>query len=319
MGDGGLGHNGIIGFAKEAAYGVFLPPTNFVEVESEGIALAIAEQIIQGVNGGRTPSRRVQLGKTVAGPIAWMVDPEDQIGELLKNVLSTEVFVDDGVGNGGQHTFTPGAQFGGSLAYRISRDLRAFEYNGGKVSTLAFTAAINDVLKATVEMSFQDRASVVVSDVPSYTDQNPLVYHAGSFTIDGTPTSIENFAVNISTGIKADRGQIGSQIIQEQCEGPFVVGGNITAYFKDMTLPDLYVAGAAAKIELIMTGALIGTTQRQLKITVPTGFLNGQDPQISSVNDEIKLTIPFSSVQTGSGVPDELIQIKLDNSRRSAY
>ena len=66
MGDGALGHNGIIGFAKEGPYGVFVPPTDFVEAESEAINLAIAEQVIAAINGGRVPTKRVQLGKVTA-------------------------------------------------------------------------------------------------------------------------------------------------------------------------------------------------------------------------------------------------------------
>lgn len=315
-----LGHLGYAAIKTEATWGTKdVASMEFFEFTSETIAVSRASKIIKPVNNSRVFTKRIQLAKMVNGQIVFEVNPEDLIGRVIKNILPSEVFVDDGVGNGGKHSFSSGNTLPAGLTVQVGRDLDVMDFFGGRVNSLAFESALDETLKCTADFSFKDASVTQVAQTPSYTTQNPLVYHTGTFTIDGTAVPITAFSLTVSGGMKAERKQIGSALIQQQQVGPYAVTGSITAYFDNMTLINSYLNGTAAKIRLQLEGASIGTTLRRIEFIVPTALLNGETPKISGAESEILLTLPFEAVRTGSGSPDTIVHIQLDNSKRSVY
>lgn len=261
----------------------------------------------------------MQLAKTVAGQVQWEVNVEDGIGSILKSLLPTENFTDDGVGNGGQHAFTPGDTLPPGLTVKVGRDVDVMDFYGGRIKSLQLQAQSEEVLKGTVELSFKDADTGGSSPSPAYTAENPLVYHTGTFTVDATSVPITAFSVSIGSGLLDGRKQIGSALVQQQMTGQYAVTGELTAYFENLTLVNKFLNGTPAAIVLDLTGTAIGTTTRRLKVEIPTAFFNGETPKLSGVDGEVMLKLPFEAVKTGAGSPDELIRVTLNNSRRSAY
>ena len=315
----GLGHLAYIGVANESVWGTkVVAGMDFVEFLNESVLTTIEEKIVQGINAGRTRTKRVQGARLVAGDIAWEVNPEDVIGDIIKHTLPTEVFVDDGASNGGQHTFTPGLTLPPGLTFQIGRDTGVTDYAGGRVSSLTLTAAASELLQATSSLTWQD-GTVGTPQTPSFDVQNPLVYHTGTIEIDGVAQEISTFAITIETGMKVDRRKLGSNLIIQQQVGMYTVTGTFEMAFDNLDQVNKFLNGTATKLSIDLTGLAIGTTTRRLRIVVPTAFYNGTTPVISGADDEIRITLPFVAIQTGSGSPDALVELKLDNSRRSIY
>jgi hypothetical protein len=315
---------------KEAVWGTkVVAGMQLVEHTSETLAATWSEKVVQGINSTRVRAKRVRGAKTVGGDVAWEVGPEAWTGTLLKAILPTEVFTDDGLGNGGVHEFTPGNALPAGLtvqAFRPSQaDLTAIagnvrDYFGGRMTQLSIEAATDELLKGTGGMTFKDEEAGAWQDPTGrYDDQPPFVYHSGSFEVDGVEAPISAFSVQLATGMKTERREVGTAVIRQQQPGIYDVTGSFTAYYDDMVLVNKFLQNSAAKIVLDMTGALIGTTLRRLKIEIPVCFFNGETPKVGGADAEVMLTVPFRAIRTGLGVPNELVRVTLANSQRSAY
>lgn len=312
------GYKSYVAFAAETTWGTkVVTGMDFMEMLSESIATTIEEKIVQGINNSRLRTKRVLGAKLVAGDIPWEVNAEDGIGLILKNLLPDEDFTDDGENNGGQHKFTEGETLPVGMTTQVGRGGLAFDHFGGRINSLGLTAAHSELLQGTVNASFKDEDDGTPQS-PTYDTQPPLVYHAGSVELDDADAPLTNFQLTIESGLRADRRRLAQQTIMQQSPGPYNITGSIGLAYEDNTLIDKFRAGTAAKIMLDLTGNLIGTTLRRLRITIPVAFFNGQTPQVPGM-DEIQLTLPFVAIKDGSGAPDKLIQVELWNSLRAAY
>ena len=312
------GYESYIAFVREATWGTkVVAGMDFMEFLNESIAKTIEEKIVQGINNSRVRTKRVLGAKLVAGDVAWELNPEDGIGEILKHLLPDETFVDDGIGNGGQHLFVEGNTLPVGLTAQVSRGGLVYDHFGGRVNSFTLTNAVSELLQSSVNLSFKDEEDGSFQ-TPSYTDQPPLVYHSGTVTIDGVDSPLTNFQLAVETGLRADRRRLAVQTIMQQSPGPYAVTGSIALAFEDNVLVDKFRSGASVKIVIDLTGNVIGTTTRRLRVTIPTAFFNGQTPNVPGM-DEIQLALPFVSIKDGNGTPDNLIQIELFNSLRAAY
>jgi hypothetical protein len=313
------GHASYIALAKEATWATkVVAGMSFMEFLNETIAVAQEEKIVQGINRSRVRTKRLLGAKTVAGDITWEVNAEDGIGLILKGLLPAEAFIDDGVGNGGQHAFTvEGGTIPPGLTYQKEIDGNTFDYYGGRVSSANFQAQAGEILNGTASLTFKDRETGT-PQVPVYTTQKPLIYHTGTLSIDGSDRDVQNFQVAIDGGMKADRRRLGQRTILQQQPGSVGVTGQIVTYYDNDLLIDKFLDGSAASLIFDFTGELIGSTLRRLRFTIPTVYLNGEDPKVPGM-DEVMLTIPFVGIRDGSGTPDNVIKVELFNSVRAAY
>lgn len=321
-----LSHLGSVQLVKEVTWGTN-PASGYTAqaVTSESIEVKIAYEFVKAIQASRVLKRKVALGRRTAGTIAWEADVEGILGLCLKSVLPSEATVDNGSGNGGLHTFTPGNTLI-SLSALINRDTTPSGTNiwaavGGMVKKLTLQAQEGATLKGSADMVFQDMTASAGASTPSYTTENPLVYHTGTFTVDGSATGaiIKSFKIDIAGSLKDNRGKIGSNLIQQQQAGLYAVSGEVEVYFDDMTVINKYLNGADAAIVLQLTGSAVGTSTRRLTITVPTAQFTGETPKMPGAEQEIMLKMPFTAYQSSAGSPDALISIALLNSQRTAY
>jgi hypothetical protein len=168
-------------------------------------------------------------------------------------------------------------------------------------------------------MSFKDADVAQAPQSPSYTTQTPLVYHSGTFKIDTVAAICKGFDLEISAGSYDNRGQIGSRLIIEQKPGVYSVKGTMDLYIESMAERDKFIANTITAVELGLTGAVVGTTTRRLKISLPTVFYQGETQKVSGIGDELMLKVPFEAIKTGGGAPDQLISVLLANSKRTVY
>lgn len=319
-----LNHKGTAAIVKEGTWGTD-PGSGYeyIAFQSEAIKNEQDFIFVHTVRGSRNgPSRKVLAGKRAGGTLTFEANVEEGIGLLLYSTLGAQVTVDNGSGNGGLHTFTPSSSIPVGLSMLIDRDVtpsstNIWSYVGGRVRKLSLEAAEGQLLKVSADLSFKAGTASATAGTPAYSTENPLVYHQGVLTVDGTPVAVKSFKLDIDTGLIDKRGQLGSAYQQQQQPGVFKVTGEIEAYFDNMTLVNKFIAGADSALVLTFTGSAVGTSTRALTITLPYAQFMGESPNISGPEGEIMLKLPFTAYQPAPGT--ELITAALLNSKRTDY
>ncbi len=192
-----------------------------------------------------------------------------------------------------------------------------WSYTGGRVRKLSFEATEGALLKTTADISFQKGVASATGQSPSYSTENPLVYHQGVLTVDASAVAVKSFKLDIDTGLIDKRGKLGSAYQQQQQPGVFKVTGEIEAYFDSMTLVNKFLAGADSALVLTFTGSAVGSSTRSLIFTLPYVQFMGESPNITGPEGEIMLKLPFTAYQPVSGT--DLITVALTNSKRTDY
>ena len=324
-----LGHNGYLAMVKESVWGTD-PGSGYTSqsIMSESLDVKQGFAFEKPIQGTRTaPLLKVPLGITSGGTINFDADVEGILGMCLKGILSSEATVDNGAGNGGNHTFTPSNTVPPSYSVLVNRDSSGIATNiwdhvGGTVDKLDLSAADGGLLKAVATLSFQKGTNGATGISPSYTTQNPLVYHTGTMSVNGSssPTvNVKSFKLSIASGNHNKRGMLGSKYIQQQQPGLFSVTGEVDAYFDSMTLVNDYLNATDVSIELLLTGTTLGSSTRKLDLLIPVAQFTEGVPKNSGAANEIMLKLPFTAWLSGAGSPNALIQALLVNSQRTAY
>lgn len=317
----GQGYKSYIGLAEEpVAWGTkVVTGMDFCEFTSEGIKKTVEPILSKASNSGRTHKKRMQGVATVAGPFNFEVNPDDVIGLALKHVLwSVDVPVQQGATAAWLHEWTPGATMPKGLTAQVGRDDSVFDCFGGKINTLKFKAAVKEILQAEVGMVFKDE-EVGVAQTPTYSNQNPFVFHQGVLTIGGTATDVSNFDLEISNALKIDRRSLGTALILEPKEGKISVKGSFKQFFAGAGAGTAYakfIAGTPAALVLTFTGALIATPYSyKFTIALPQVYYDGETPNVSGPDSEIEQNVPFTAIDDGTF----LIKVGLINTRTTAY
>lgn len=319
-----LGHKGSFALVKESTWGTN-PATGYEYVAIDSESLKVEQDFIfpNTVRSSRNgASRKVVAGQRAGGSFVFQANVEEGVGILLKGILPAEATVDNGSGNGGLHTFTPSQTLPAGLTALVDRDVtpsasNIWAFTGGRVRKLDFEAAEGALLKCSADVSFKNGVSGATAGTPAYSTQNPLVYHQGVLTVDGSTVPVKGFKLSIDAGLMDKRGQLGSRYIQQQQPGVYKVTGEIEAYFDDLTLVNKFVNGSDAALVLTFTGAAVGTSTRSLTFTIPYAQFMGETPTIPSADTELMLKLPFTAYQPAPAT--ELITVALLNSQRTAY
>lgn len=321
-----LGHNGYLVMVKESAWGTD-PGSGYTSqsIMSESLDVKKSYEFTKPIVASRfAPPFKVPMGITAGGAINFDGDVEGILGLCLKGILSAETTTDNGSGNGGLHVFIPENAVSPSFSCVVSRDTtpsasNIWGYVGGTVDKLSLSAAADGLLKATAQMSFKTGASAAAAVTPSYTTQNPLVFHTGSITIAGSSVNVRSFKLDIDSGNHNRRPALATQFTQQQQPGLFNVTGEIEAYFDSLSQVNAYLAATDVAIILELDGTAVGTSTRKLILTIPVAQFTSGVPQNTGAANELMLKLPFQAWLSGAGSPNVLVQASLLNSKRTAY
>lgn len=318
-----LGHKGSFAIVKEGTWGTD-PATGYeyTPIKSEGMKVEPEYIFVKAIQASRNIKRKVQGAIKAGGTYTFDANVEEHLGILLKATLPTEATTDNGSGNGGLHVFTPGNTLPAGITALIDRDTTAgatnvWSFTGGRVRKLDFSAQDGGLLECSADLSFKNGVSGATAGTPSYSTENPLVYHQGVLTIDGSPVAVKSFKLSLESGLKDKRGKLGSQYIQQQQPGLYNITGEIEAYFDDMTLVGKITSGANVALVLTFTGSTLGTSTRTLIFSLPAIQLTGETPTMGDPEAETMLKLPFTAYQPSDGA--ELVSVSLLNSKRTAY
>src|SRR3990172_4639010 len=218
------------------------------------------------------------------------------------------------------HTFLTGDTNPGGLTLEIGRDVAVFDVAGATVNTLAFNAAVGELLFLEAGIMAREMATGSPA-VPSYSTLNPFVFHQGVLTIDAVSANVTNFTLNHNGMLKGERYVIGSQFRLQPQSGRIDLTGSITKTFEGAGAGSVFakfVAGSSAALLLTFTGDAVGASNYKLIVTLPKVFYTGPvDANASGAENELFQPAPFRAIYDDTVASE--IKVELINARGTDY
>src|SRR3990167_11023319 len=205
--------NSQLGLVQETTYGTAVTVTKFYEFNSESIQSERGRVESRGQRPSQFAKRSdhfVTYQKGASGSIEMDVMSKG-FGFLLKHMLgsiSTSTVSDSNY----THTATIGSHYGSFFTAQVNRPFhpagtdQAVTYAGGKVKSWKLSAAVEETLKASLDVDFQNEVTNVALASASYpTSQYPLTFVTGALTISGTAVPVTKFDLECDNKLKLDR------------------------------------------------------------------------------------------------------------------
>lgn len=323
MGDS-FGHNAAMGFGEESTYGTLVARTGFAEFITESMKKNIPTSPAPSTRG-RSERRRIDGLIGIAGSIE--LEPAYAGHEVLfKHALGSVVgsVHPDGTGSTGfRNVFSLTDDPPVGLSVEINRGDSASgqtaNYEGCKIMSLSFSYVANDSPRMTLELAgqdetFDDETTIVYPDLSGI-----LLPKGVDFTleIDDVVQIVTSAEWTITLGLNAAKGVLGANVIPKLLVNERrIIEGTFVVDWQDKTLYEKFVNRTATKIEMILTGADMGsdaTPDNPLRIYTlfPRAIFSGETPNVGDAG-LVMQTLPFFALGTGTGSSDAM-QMEIDN------
>jgi hypothetical protein len=314
------GWRGYGGLAIEGSYNTFVPATDFVDMNSEGLTINDGWTTLRTLNNSRWPYKRYQGNFTAEGPLNFPVNPDDVIGMILKDLMGAETYTALESGTVGQHAFIPQNALGTpGLSAEISRDAslvgNVWKFSGGHVRKLTLSGEAGGPLIATADFVFANGIPGATAQTPSYSTRVPLLWHTGYVTFDALDVDLDSLTLEIMPGLRDKKHVLFSRYINEPTPGPFGVSGSFGKKLPDLAEYDRYKAGSPAAIDVLFRADTVGATSLGLRIAMQTVYWNTWTAPAAS-EAEIQEQIGFESLNSDAA---SLLTLTLTNSVTGAY
>lgn len=289
---------GQIGWAIETTAGTRVAPTDFVELNSESIALQKNRIERNGMRAGRRLRYGWSAGaRQVTG--SFEIDlSSNTIGSLLQAAFGA---VSTTGSSPYVHTFTPGDL--PALTVQVGRPdttgtVHPFDYVGCRVSAWEISASPDEFAKASVTLAGMDELLDGTTASASYSQGTFFTFVHGALSLGGSDVCIDSIAVTGDNGLNVEHkicaADAGMPTIREA--GRREYGGTLQADFSGLTAYERFVDGTEAALTLEFDA---GTTAK-LEITGNVRF-DGDTPSMGAAGEIVKQNLPFVFV---SGTSD---------------
>lgn len=310
----GRGLNTVFGIRQEAAYGTYLAPNRFFEINSESLR---REQAVLQSNSlravGRYPRQRGAVSTRGAAGDVTMELATTGMGLIWANLL------------GGTPTV---AQQGGTIAYLQTHtlgelssksltlqkqieesvgDFKAFSYPGSKILSATFRAAVDEISQVVLSFDCRDEVDSESAVSASYGTRKVFTFKHGTVKVDGSAVgNVTSAEATITNNLKTDSYYLGSDGRKgEQKDDDFPdMGGTLTAEFEDKTVfYDRFKNDTSADLILQWEGDTIASTYKELlRLTFTDVRFTGETPTAEGPG-VIATDIPWTAHYDGSAQP----------------
>ncbi len=220
-----------LSFGRETTYGTGVTAAAGLDFISNGLKMQKDSKILEQVERKRTMSKALGLGRNVGGDVAFYFSPEvTACCYILQNAFggtvtsaTTTIYGAETIGGGGfDHIFAMGSmdQTYKSLSASVRKGPlttgKIFDYNGLRVNSLSFTAAIDEALKCTAGFIGKD-VTMTGTDLEAFctaTAFDLLSFADGRISVETNFASLTSSAFwhvqtcnfSLNNNLKADAG-----------------------------------------------------------------------------------------------------------------
>jgi len=266
-----------IGLAKESPRGTaVLPPTKYIAVapdsEAEYKQTPIEDENVRGLLERFQPQAGIKDGSAKLSGIDVQCD---NIGEILNSLLGKLTTTTPTTG-AYSHAFQrdPSLIQLPSYTLAMQRGISAKAYNLACVKSLGLSGAVDGKVKADVDFLFQTEVAYTTPTTPSWVDPTPFMFYQSVIKLAGTSNvDVKDWTLTIDNQSMAQRTLNQSQDIRDvKSVGKMLVSGGFNIYMEDEVERAKFLANTSSSLEIIMTGAPIGSTgiNASLDILLPS-------------------------------------------------
>ncbi len=310
-----------VGYKDESTWGTAVVVDHFMPLLSENIAPQIDKLESDARRSGLHVQRSdisIPIIKGYSGSIELPIMSKG-FGFWLKHLLGT-VATAGPTDSAYTHTGTIGSLLNDSFTLQVNRPFhdsetnQAFTYEGGKVTSWEITAGVDEEVKFSAEVDFENGTTATALASASYPTSLELLswaHSASTLTVGGTTVPVTRFSLKCDNGLKTDRHYIqGSGLKKQQVAAAYRdITWELEADFDSLTQYNRVVAttNAGQFAQIIVTlkaPTLIGATAYPaLTITIPAARFDeididnsGSDPAMQTLSGAVRFDGTNSAV-----------------------
>lgn len=293
------GLNAQCGFKAEAAYGTYLAPTAFLEIESSSMARKDAYLASRPLRGrpGIPVARHRATTRAAEGSIGVEV-PSKGFGPIL-NMMHGETVTPVKVGASltyqQVHKIGVTAPNNKSLTIQFNKPSvekdNPFTYIGSKLTAITFSCDTSAQLKAAFDVNARDAVLTEALATASYPDPirsfgfDQCSISVGGETVTASELIIHSFNLSIPLALKTGRWGLGQGALQLKPIGfndSMLPTLEFACEFSNLKMYENYTKGEAKEIVITFKGELIETGKfEEISFVLPSAKFVGSDPAIS--------------------------------------
>lgn len=305
-----------LGMKAEMTYGTPVTVDRFYEFESESLNVDVGKVYNFAIGTGRwqRADRVKTYIRTASGSIVLPVMTKG-FGLLFEHAIGSNTITGDG--DDKTHTIVPDANGGAgkSLTVQVGRPdvsgtVRPFTYEGGKVTSYELACNLDELLKLTLNLDFENvltSTALASASVPSGNEM--FIFTEGSLTIGGNTAFVRTVTISGDNGLNVERRGLSNVKREPVAAGEATITGNLECEFESLDAYTAWSTGTTAALVLTFespTAIAETETPYSLTVTLPAIEYTGSTPQVGGP-DIVMQPLPFKALANGS---DPIIKVE---------
>jgi hypothetical protein len=288
---------------RETTYGTPAPLTQSIESTADGHKRAPKVLESTGMRAGAQAAasdraRMVNMGAEGSIPVEFQ---NKGMGKLLRLMTGSSAIAQEGATAAWlqTHSTTKDGPVGESVTVQVIKPSTGstfpFTYHGGVCTGWELTQEVDDLLKLSLDMDYEDETTDVAAGTPTYAaGSSPFAWEDCVVTVDGAPTDLRKLSLKGNMNVDTDRRYLRGTALKKAPlrKGLPVYDGELTSDFDDLTAYDRFVAGVPVPLVATWTGSLIAAGFPFMLRASATVQFRGDTPQ-ASLTDLASQPMPF--------------------------
>jgi len=302
-------------------YGDGATPTRALEIVDESVKLDIARIEAKSLRSASRTQRsdRWAPGKRQAGGDLTFELGSKGFAMLLGQAfgLDTVITTPSGGSLTRDHSFAIVAQDTSNRSFTAqigipdvtgsATNVRAFTYNGCKVTDWEFTLDLDGILMMKLGIDAMDETTATALATATYASSFEVFYWTGAqVSLGGGNIDVRKFSIKGSTGLNQDRFFLRNSNLKKQpiAKDFYDITGSLEIELSSLTEYTRYVAGTTTSLTILVEGstieAITGETGKYgMKFTLPVVRFEGETPDLNGM-DIVPVTLPFKALYDGT-------------------
>ncbi len=310
-----FGYDTDFGFAEETIFGTRVVPTNWLEINTESMALT-QSAIGKNVLNSAAENSYVLSKRAVAGSIEACL-PFQGAEILLKHLTGgTPISTQQGATLVYNHKFVLADNMLIGLSLDLAKDADAittsYAYSGCQISAATFVQDVESQLIVTWEFIGQDESKVAATS-PTFPTANAVDWtQVSTATFNAVTVAAMVSEFKVENPLADDRYKLGSRLRKGLGRSDTrKITGKVTLEFDSITQYDLFRDSTETAIIMEWVGAIADAAEPyKFKVTVPRAVFSGTTPNAGD-SGPLSMDMTFSGF-TGLSAEDA-ITLELNN------
>jgi len=310
MADPVLGLDSWFGWGKETTPGTAVSVDKWIRCSSMGFGLRHApiQPAVLSLGSRVVKGGRKWVDGPIEAPFTWT--GQEELIELAMGSIATTVAE---ASTRWLHTFKNATSLSAMTAEGANESVTSCQGKGVKVNTVTFRQAVDDVVRISYDLVGQIHTTPLTTpSTESFPSDAGPSWDGWVLSIGGSASAnVNGFTWAVTNNIDSNRFPLAStRTMRVPKRGAVAVSLDIDAEFQDTTELTNWLNTTEQDIELVNTGATLGTGNYKLTLDIPAGYWTGDYP---STGDPGPVTQRLAAIGTYDSTNATYGLIKIEN------